>query len=282
MQQRAFTFVRPAFGLAIFFAAFTPAYAADNCLAGPKGATPAGQHWYYRIDRETKKHCWYLSEQGARTNKTASAKPVAVTGTPQSEPLEESVADARAELPSTNTVPEANTSPAAPPVAVTQAAPEPDPSLSKDSAYQMTTHDLITQPPTTLASRLPLPNEFQPAEPQLDQTMQADVAARSESQKPAQNIDARIGVAQIVLCILAIVLALAAIFGRSIFQYVARTRHKPQVRRQIWPDDIKEGGTHPSSYAQMITPERRARAAQVKQDVAEIERLLSNGSQRLR
>ncbi len=28
--------------------------AADSCLSAPKGATPAGSHWYYRIDRVTK------------------------------------------------------------------------------------------------------------------------------------------------------------------------------------------------------------------------------------
>ena len=37
--------------------------AADSCLSAPKGATPAGSHWYYRIDRVTKRQCWYLREE---------------------------------------------------------------------------------------------------------------------------------------------------------------------------------------------------------------------------
>lgn len=41
------------------YAENTPAHA-DNCLAGPKGASPAGQHWYYRLERGTKRKCWYL------------------------------------------------------------------------------------------------------------------------------------------------------------------------------------------------------------------------------
>jgi hypothetical protein len=75
---------------------------ADDCLSGPKGQTPQGSHWYYRIDRATKRHCWYLADQReplsqtAAQNPAASAKPVpqdaeAATRT--------SVANAHAELP---------------------------------------------------------------------------------------------------------------------------------------------------------------------------------------
>jgi hypothetical protein len=43
---------------------FCPASAADECLAGPNKESPAGHHWYYRVDRSTKHHCWYLGERG--------------------------------------------------------------------------------------------------------------------------------------------------------------------------------------------------------------------------
>lgn len=33
---------------------------ADSCAAAPKGAAPAGQHWYYHVDRATRHKCWYL------------------------------------------------------------------------------------------------------------------------------------------------------------------------------------------------------------------------------
>lgn len=33
---------------------------AEDCLAAPNAASPPGQHWYYRIDRATRRHCWYL------------------------------------------------------------------------------------------------------------------------------------------------------------------------------------------------------------------------------
>src|SRR5437667_1743035 len=52
--------------------------AADSCLTAPKGATPSGSHWYYRIDRVTKRQCWYLREESdAADDKFARAAPPA-------------------------------------------------------------------------------------------------------------------------------------------------------------------------------------------------------------
>jgi hypothetical protein len=69
--------------------------AADNCLSSPKGATPSGSHWYYRIDRATKRKCWYLREESEKTDdKFARAAP------PESAPAQASPsaeAPARAE-----------------------------------------------------------------------------------------------------------------------------------------------------------------------------------------
>lgn len=75
--------------------------AADNCLSGPKGQTPPGSHWYYRIEHSTKRHCWYLREEGdnlsqAPQNILPSSKPLP----PQTDTvMQNSVANARAELP---------------------------------------------------------------------------------------------------------------------------------------------------------------------------------------
>jgi hypothetical protein len=41
---------------------------ADECRAKPDSSAPAGMHWYYRIDRATSRHCWYLHEQGMRVH----------------------------------------------------------------------------------------------------------------------------------------------------------------------------------------------------------------------
>jgi hypothetical protein len=39
--------------------------AAEECLAQPSGPSPHGSHWYYRIDRASNRHCWYLRGVGA-------------------------------------------------------------------------------------------------------------------------------------------------------------------------------------------------------------------------
>jgi hypothetical protein len=87
--------------------AATPApQAADSCLSAPSGATPSGSHWYYRLDRVTKRQCWYLREESdAADDKFARAAPPA--SAPASAPTAEepaqrtitrkSIADARAE-----------------------------------------------------------------------------------------------------------------------------------------------------------------------------------------
>ena len=83
--------------------------AADSCLSAPKGATPAGSHWYYRIDRVTRRQCWYLREEAdsaddkfARAAPPASAPaPVAAVEEPapsqQRTITRKSISDARAE-----------------------------------------------------------------------------------------------------------------------------------------------------------------------------------------
>ena len=91
--------------------AATPATqaAADSCLSAPKGATPAGSHWYYRIDRVTKRQCWYLREESdTADDKFARAAPPASAPSPSSAAAEpapqqqrtitrKSISDARAE-----------------------------------------------------------------------------------------------------------------------------------------------------------------------------------------
>lgn len=85
---------------ATFFAgANKAAYAVDACLSGPKGTPPQGGHWYYRLDRATKRHCWYVGEERekqARSNAAQTTKPAS----PQQKEtaIPPSVANARAEL----------------------------------------------------------------------------------------------------------------------------------------------------------------------------------------
>lgn len=36
----------------------------DECKTKPGSATPPGTHWYYRVNRASNQHCWYLSSAG--------------------------------------------------------------------------------------------------------------------------------------------------------------------------------------------------------------------------
>jgi hypothetical protein len=75
---------------------------ADDCLASPKGDTPAGAHWYYRIEHGSKRHCWYLREEGGRASQASPQNilPAAKPPSPAANPVpQHSLADARAELP---------------------------------------------------------------------------------------------------------------------------------------------------------------------------------------
>jgi hypothetical protein len=106
-----------------------PQTAADGCLTTPKGATPAGSHWYYRLDRVTKRQCWYLREESDSADKFTRAAPPVSAPTPAStatadEPAQiqrtisrKAIADARAEWVSQQPRAEAN-----PPARVERAA----------------------------------------------------------------------------------------------------------------------------------------------------------------
>src|ERR1700754_2391599 len=45
--------------------------AADDCQSRPGTSTPRGSHWYYRLDRQTGKRCWYLGSTNQKTRQAA-------------------------------------------------------------------------------------------------------------------------------------------------------------------------------------------------------------------
>jgi hypothetical protein len=76
--------------------------AAEECITTPKDETPPGEHWYYRVERGTKRHCWYLREEGETSSQAATSTPrrAAPEVAPDRETiLARSAADAHAELP---------------------------------------------------------------------------------------------------------------------------------------------------------------------------------------
>jgi len=55
--------------------------AADACRAHPGLETPRGAHWYYRINRADKRHCWYLGSAAAAAARAAAPREAASAST---------------------------------------------------------------------------------------------------------------------------------------------------------------------------------------------------------
>jgi hypothetical protein len=76
-----------------------PAGAAEECLAGPNKQSPAGHHWFYRVDHSTKRHCWYLGDRGSHTARSTHSKRAALFARLRRENAQDHHADeAHAEL----------------------------------------------------------------------------------------------------------------------------------------------------------------------------------------
>ena len=148
------------------------ARAADDCLTAPKGETPGGSHWYYRIEHATKRHCWYLREQGEKLsqavppNSPRAAKPMV----PAEETPTRSIADAHAELPAQTDIAGSNRN-------VAPIVPMPADAVVRES-------DAGAEPPrSVIASRWPEPSgvsaaaSLRPAARDLAANLQPDSIA---------------------------------------------------------------------------------------------------------
>jgi hypothetical protein len=109
-----------------------PARAADDCIAKPNAAAPPGNHWYYRVDRTTRRACWFLGAQGTKVRRAATAKPPA---------------SARRAAPNAAT-PSAEP-PAAPPPAPAEAAAGPDAAFTLRWPDQVAASDATERAPAS-------------------------------------------------------------------------------------------------------------------------------------
>ena len=179
MPNRTAKFVSAVFasvlaGISLTTASHSATPAADDCLSAPRDQTPEGSHWYYRIERGTKRHCWYLREEGEKVSQNApsnaapSAKPIAPKAEP---PIRGSVANARAELPTAQTRDAADSSAAA-----TPQPPAPGLNAISPAANRpLTAPDASTQP-SMIASRWPEPSSATPSASQAQAAADTDDA----------------------------------------------------------------------------------------------------------
>ena len=133
MPRPVWSILPPVAALALPLLAITlvtsgsPAQAAEECQAAPKGAPPQGSHWYYRTDRATGRKCWYLAE---KNRKVQAATPRAAPREKPAEPAPQ--AQPAVPEPVAETQPIESLAPVKPPQlpplpATTAGTPWPDP-----------------------------------------------------------------------------------------------------------------------------------------------------------
>lgn len=216
----------------------TASTAAADCLASPKGVAPQGQHWYYRLERSTKRQCWYLRAEGGKDNAKDGAKPAQTAQAEPSPadaaaPQQNSVQDARAEY----LKPQTTAAPTAPAQAVptTSAPTQPAASPSADSSAQQPAAASPWPDPSTATSPAPQPAPAPVAavappgtQPSKSPAPVALAAADSNADKPAGSI-------QMLLLVIGGALALAGILASIIYRF-AGGRVRQADRRAHWDD----------------------------------------------
>ena len=248
----------------------------DECLSSPKDQTPQGGHWYYRIDRATKRHCWYLKVDDEKPSQ-AAAKPVS----PKiALPVQRSIAEARAELPaqgrteqpnqgnrltSTDVAVSAMNRDTKPPVAEIPQTVVGSRWLGQTEADSANSATLLTSP-TPLASPMPgssvsngaMANSNSPMANKVDSDANRGAAAPTQPPSPplaagqfAVDLSSTTSAypVQMLLAAMMGALALAGLLGRVIFKFVGPRR--PASRRgrgrrgAIWKS-AATGGRAPS------------------------------------
>ncbi|WP_186294128.1 hypothetical protein [Bradyrhizobium guangdongense] len=215
------------------------ASAADDCLASPKKTAPEGQHWYYRIERGTKRQCWYLRAEGAKTVQSAQS-----TAPSQKDdaPTSRAVQDARAEWPTPQgtAAPDTTASIAAPTATASQPVVNPRASAPAGSADQSA---LSARWPDATAAAAPAAQPAAPATKTADTrpvpkpaTAPAATAPVTLAAAEAPTADKPTGSLQTLLLVIGGALALAGILGSAVYRFSgSRVRVQPHdgTRRRI-------------------------------------------------
>jgi len=254
---------------------------AEKCLAGPKGTPPQGGHWYYRVERGTKRHCWYIGDEKEKVARaapaisSASADSASPTPPPKNAGPQRAIADARAELPPPQMQAEPETSITGQRAAATAANAAGTDNNQRANVWD--TNPQSTAQSSLIASRWPESSGVSPSAspasaPATDQsaaTVQPDeVEAPAPAIAPvtlaaADSSAARqTGSIQTLLIVIIGALSLAGLMGTVIFRF-GRMRwtggrdisRDHRDRRAIWDSVSPSPIAYPSSGAPMPAAE---------------------------
>lgn len=213
--------------------------AADDCLSAPKDETPARSHWYYRLDHATKRHCWYLREEGEKLSQAAApnSSPPATPVVPKAEAApQRSLADARAEWPPQTRVEAPRHDVAPPPAIAADTAPGED-HAAADATGAAAGRSIVasrwpdqsdaapsSDPAPAQTDPVTRPNPPPPTQPPSVLAASQLAAADAPSQTRSYSV-------RMQLAALSGVLALAAMIGTVIFRFAgARRIRRAKVR----------------------------------------------------
>jgi hypothetical protein len=211
------------------------ANAAGDCLGSPKGAAPQGQHWHYRLERATKRQCWYLRAEGGKATQTAQAAP----DTPAADsavPQQHSVQDARAEYLTPQNIGAVKTPAQAGPAPTQQAAnPSADANGQQPAvAGRWPDASTASAAPTEQPSPAPVAAAAQPtAKPAKSPAPMALAAADSTADKQTGSL-------QMLLLVIGGALALAGILASVIYRFAGgRMRVQAADQRRVNWDNFE-------------------------------------------
>ena len=281
MQNRTAKFVSAIFASLVAGMPLTTvshgAAPADDCLSKPKGLAPEGSHWYYRIDRASKRQCWYLGDQHERLSraKPQNSAPTANPASPQNETAtQRPVTDAHAELPLPQTRVEQE-----PSVAAWQRTPATTANAaSVENGQAANAPDAKTQL-SVIASRWPDPSGLSASASQAPTTGNSgDVMQSNTEQAPRLNTDQaplpavatsatadllpekQSGSVQMLLLVMIGALVLAGVMGSAIFRFgsirQAGRRQTRSDRRAIW-DSVDTDRPSPPAFPKADASMRR-------------------------
>jgi hypothetical protein len=208
---------------------------ADDCLAAPKTVAPNGQHWYYHVDRATRRKCWYLHAAGQISHRAAIRRHAVTAADAEAEPAPESqiaaapaaAAAAPAATPAPRPSVDAGDTPPAPHITVL-AVKTATPFVDTTALPQQNTSE---KPPASSVPRTPPRDANTPA-----MTGTADNADGNDSQgkadatydAPAQAADAARTRTAEEFILLALVLGLAAALTAIVSKIVGIYR-RPRI-----------------------------------------------------
>lgn len=218
------------------------ARAADSCIAEPGTETPQGKHWYFRIERGSGRHCWYLRGEDEGSARTPVAEGIAAAKPPSrttgNAPATRSIADARAEYaPRTRAEDNGNAAPAQ--------SVFPDPRLPAATTGIGPGAGTTAPAESPLASRWPQASGA-PSTANATPTASLMVAdaqsteAEATTPAPAEPVQSNsppareVGSLQKLLFVVFGALALAGLTGSLVYRLAgARSRRRRQEQR--WP-----------------------------------------------